>query len=144
MSRKKVVLDEGLDLGMKRSVLAVIVCTAISPAFAAGLDTSTSCTVAVQAFDSTKRAGEVLAGVPSSHEQEVGDYILSVMGQLDRKQTEAGKAGVWANFSEAGKRAIAASTVANCRQRPERTINQAAEAVYGSVRDIHIQLGIVK
>jgi hypothetical protein len=129
---------------MKRSVLAVIFCAVMSPAFAAALDTNTSCAVAVQAFDSTKRAGEVLAGVPSPREQEVGDYILGVMDQLDRKQTDAGKPGVWSSFSDAGKRAIAASTVANCRLHPERTINQAAEAVYGSVRDIHIQLGIVK
>jgi hypothetical protein len=129
---------------MKRTVLAAIVSATMSPAFAAGLDASTSCSVAVAAFDSTKRAGEVLAGVPSPREQEVGDYILGVMDQLDRKYTEAGKPGVWSNFSDAGKRAITASAVANCRLHPERTINQAAEAVYGSVRDIHIQLGIVK
>jgi hypothetical protein len=130
---------------MNRSLLALIVCATISPSFAAEqLDANTSCGVAVQAFASTKRAGEVLAGVPSQREQEVGDYILGVLDQLDRKQTESGKAGVWSSFSDAGKRAIAASTVANCRQHPERTINQAAEAVYGSVRDIHIQLGIVK
>ncbi len=129
---------------MKRSVLAAIVSASISPAFAATLDASTSCSIAVAAFDSTKRAGEVLAGVPSPKEQEIGDYILGVMEQLDRKYTDAGKPGVWSNFSDAGKRAIAASAVTNCRQHPERTINQAAEAVYGSVRDIHIELGIVK
>jgi hypothetical protein len=129
---------------MKRTVLAIIVCTAMSPARAAALDASTSCAEAVQAFASTKRAGEVLAGVPSPREQEVGDYILGVMDRLDRTYTDAGKPGVWSSFSDAGKRAIAASTVANCRLHPERTINQAAEAVYGSVRDIHIQLGIVK
>ena len=66
------------------------------------------------------------------------------LDRLDRTYTDAGKPGVWSSFSEAGKRAIAASAVANCRLHPERTINQAAEAVYGSVRDIHIQLGIVK
>ena len=129
---------------MKRSVLAIIACTAISPALAAALDANTPCAVALQAFNSPKRAGEVLAGVPSPQEQEVGDYILGVMDRLDRTYTDAGKPGVWSSFSDAGKRAIAASTVANCRLHPERTINQAAEAVYGSVRDIHIQLGIVK
>jgi hypothetical protein len=129
---------------MKRSVLVVIVCATISPSFAAELDANTPCSVAVQAFSSTKRAGEVLAGVPSPQEQQVGDYILGVMDRLDRTYTDADKPGVWSSFSDAGKRAIAASTVANCRIHPERTINQAAEAVYGSVRDIHIQLGIVK
>ena len=129
---------------MKRSVLVVIVCATISPSFAAELDANTPCSFAVQAFNSAKRAGEVLAGVPSPQEQEVGDYILGVMDRLDRTYTDAGKPGVWSSFSEAGKRAIAASAVANCRLHPERTINQAAEAVYGSVRDIHIQLGIVK
>jgi hypothetical protein len=129
---------------MKRSVLAIIVCAAMSSALAAALDANTSCAVAVQAFDSAKRAGEVLAGVPSPREQEVGDYIQGVMDRLDRTYTDAGKPGVWSSFSDAGKRAIAGSTVANCRLHPERTINQAAEAVYGSVRDIHIQLGIVK
>jgi hypothetical protein len=129
---------------MRRSVLAAIVSASISPSFAAALDANSSCSVAIAAFDSSKRAGEVLAGVPSPQEQDVGNYILGVMDQLDRKYTDAGKAGVWSNFSDAGKRAIAASAVANCREHPERTINQAAEAVYGSVRDIHIQLGIVK
>jgi hypothetical protein len=129
---------------MKRSVLAVIVSATISPSFAAELDANTPCSVAEQAFNSAKRAGEVLAGVPSPQEREVGDYILGVMDRLDRTYTDAGKPGVWSSFSDAGKRAIAASTVANCRLHPERTINQAAEAVYGSVRDIHIQLGIVK
>jgi hypothetical protein len=129
---------------MKQSALAVIVCATISPSLAAEPDANTPCSVAVQAFNSAKRAGEVLAGVPSPQEQEVGDYILGVMDRLDRTYTDAGKPGVWSSFSDAGKRAIAASTVANCRLHPERTINQAAEAVYGSVRDIHIQLGIVK
>ena len=64
---------------MKRSVLAIIACTAISPALAAALDANTPCAVALQAFNSPKRAGEVLAGVPSPQEQEVGDYILGVM-----------------------------------------------------------------
>ena len=49
-----------------------------------------------------------------------------------------------ATQSDAGKRAIAASAVANCRLHPSRTIREAADAVYRSVRDIHIQLGIVK
>ena len=129
---------------MKQSALAVIVCATISPSLAAEPDANTPCSVAVQASNSAKRAGEVLAGVPSPQEQEVGDYILGVMDRLDRTYTDAGKPGVWSSFSDAGKRAIAASTVANCRLHPERTINQAAEAVYGSVRDIHIQLGIVK
>jgi hypothetical protein len=129
---------------MKRSILAVILCAAVNPAAAAALDANTSCAVAVQAFNAPKRAGEVLAGVSSPQEQVVGDYILGVMDRLDRTYTDSGKSGVWSSFSDAGKRSIAASTVANCRQHPERTINQAAEAVYGSVRDIHIQLGIVK
>ena len=40
--------------------------------------------------------------------------------------------------------AIAGSAVANCRLHPRRTIFEAAEAVYRSVREIHIKLGIVK
>src|SRR6476660_9894867 len=114
---------------MKQSALAVIVCATISPSLAAEPDANTPCSGAMQAFNSSKRAGEVLAGVPSPQEQEVGDYILGVMDRLDRTYTDAGKPGVWSSFSDAGKRAIAASTVANCRLHPERTINQAAEAV---------------
>jgi hypothetical protein len=129
---------------MKQFVLTAIVVAIISPALAAPIDANTSCSVAIAAFASSKRAGEVLAGVPSPQEQEVGDYVLGVLEQLDRRYTEAGKPGVLSSFSDAGKRAIAASAVANCRQHPDRTINQAAEAVYGSVRDIHIELGIVK
>jgi len=52
--------------------------------------------------------------------------------------------GIWANFSDAGKHAIAGSAVANCRLHPRRTIFEAADAVYRSVREIHIKLGIVK
>jgi hypothetical protein len=46
--------------------------------------------------------------------------------------------------TDAGKHAIAGSAVANCRLHPRRTIQEAADAVYRTVRDIHIQLGIVK
>ena len=51
--------------------------------------------VAIQAFGSAKRAGQVLAGVPSQEELEVGNYILNVMDQLDRKRTDAGEQGIW-------------------------------------------------
>ena len=66
------------------------------------------------------------------------------MDQLDRQYMKDGKSGIWADFSDQGKHAIAASAVANCRLHPERTIHDAAEAVYRSVRDVHLQLGIVK
>ena len=49
--------------------------------------------VAIQAFGSAKRAGQVLAGVPSQEELEVGNYILNVMDQLDRKRTDARESG---------------------------------------------------
>ena len=82
--------------------------------------------------------------MPSQGELEVGNYILTVMDQLDRKRMDAGDQGIWANFSDAGKHAIAGSAVANCRLHPRRTIFEAADAVYRSVREIHIKLGIVK
>jgi hypothetical protein len=66
------------------------------------------------------------------------------MDQLDRQRTNAGEQGIWSNFSDAGKHAIAGSAVANCRLHPRRTIHEAADAVYRNVRDVHIQLGIVK
>jgi hypothetical protein len=69
---------------------------------------------------------------------------MGVLEQLDKKFMQDGKSGIWADFSDQGKHAIAASAVANCRLHPERTIHDAAEAVYGSVRDVHLQLGIVK
>ncbi len=129
---------------MERLVLAGILAAAISPSFADAIDASTPCSVAIQAFDSEKRAGEVLAGAPSPQVLEVGNYIMNVMEQLDHQNTDRGKPGIWSDFSDAGKRAIAASAVANCRLHPSRTIYEAADAVYRSVRDIHIQLGIVK
>jgi hypothetical protein len=129
---------------MKRSFLAIVVVATTAPALAEPIDASTPCSVAVQAFGSAKRAGEVLAGVPSQEELEVGNYILNVMDQLDRQRTDAGEHGIWSNFSDAGKHAIAGSAVANCRLHPSRTIFEAADAVYRSVRDIHIKLGIVK
>ncbi len=81
---------------------------------------------------------------PSPQVQEIGEYIMSVMEQLDGQYTKDGKSGIWADFSDQGKHAIAASAVANCRLHPERTIHDAAEAVYRSIRDVHLQLGIVK
>ena len=123
-------------------VLGCAVATAASLADTIGA--TTPCPVAIQAFDSEKRAGQVLAGAPSPHVQEVGDYIMGVIDQLDRQYMKDGKSGIWADFSDQAKRAIAASAVANCRLHPERTIHGAAEAVYRSVRDVHLQLGIVK
>jgi hypothetical protein len=66
------------------------------------------------------------------------------MDQLDRQRINAGEQGIWSNFSDAGKHAIVGSAVANCRLHPRQTIDEAADAVYRSVRDVHIQLGIVK
>jgi hypothetical protein len=128
----------------KRSFLAIIVVATTAPALGEPIDASTPCSVAIHAFGSAKRAGEILAGVPSQGELEVGNYILTVMDQLDRKRMDAGDQGIWANFSDAGKHAIAGSAVANCRLHPRRTIFDAADAVYRSVREIHIKLGIVK
>jgi hypothetical protein len=129
---------------MKRSFLAIIIAVTTAPAFAEPIDASTPCSVAIHAFGSAKRAGEVLAGVPPREELEVGNYILTVMDQLDRKRTDAGDQGIWSNFSDSWKHAIAGSAEANCRLHPRRTIFEAADAVYRSVREIHIKLGIVK
>ena len=129
---------------MKRSFLAILIAVTTAPAFGEPIDASTPCSVAIHAFGSAKRAGEVLAGVPSQGELEVGNYILNVMDQLDRKRMDAGDQGIWLNFSDSGKHAIAGSAVANCRLHPRRTIFDAADAVYRSVREIHIKLGIVK
>ena len=54
---------------------------------------TTSCSVAIQAFGSDKRAGEVLAGAPFQEVLEVGNYILNIMDQLDRQGTNAGEQG---------------------------------------------------
>ena len=83
---------------MKRSYLAIIIAAATAPALAEPIDASTPCSVAIQAFGSAKRAGQVLAGVPSQEELEVGNYILNVMDQLDRKRTDAGEQGIWSKF----------------------------------------------
>jgi hypothetical protein len=117
---------------------------AVPRSFADTIDRTTSCAIAIQAFDSEKRAGQVLAGAPSPHVEEVGDYIMGVIEQLDKQFMQDGKSGIWADFSDQGKHAIAASAVANCRLHPERTIHDAAQAVYSSIRDVHLQLGIVK
>src|SRR6516164_10559718 len=98
---------------MKRSLLAIIVVANTAPALGEPIDASTSCSVAIQAFGSAKRAGEVLAGVPSQGELEVGNYIFTVMDQLDRKRVDAGDQGIWANFSDAGKHASCNRAVAN-------------------------------
>ena len=72
---------------MKRSLLAVIIA---APALAEPIDATTPCSVAIQAFGSDKRAGEVLAGAPSQEVLEVGNYILNIMDQLDRQRLDAG------------------------------------------------------
>jgi hypothetical protein len=66
-------------------LLAALMAATISPSLADAIDASTPCSIAIQAFDSEKRAGEVLAGAPSPHVREVGDYILTVIEQLDRQ-----------------------------------------------------------
>jgi hypothetical protein len=129
---------------MKRSLLAVIIAATAAPALAEPIDATTPCSVAIQAFSSDKRAGEVLAGAPSQEVLEVGNYILNIMDQLDRQRLNAGEQGIWSNFSDAGKHAIVGSAVANCHLHPRQTIDEAADAVYLSVRDVNIQLGIVK
>jgi hypothetical protein len=88
---------------MKRSILAVIIAATAAPALAEPIDATTPCSVAIQAFGSPKRAGEVLAGAPSQEVLEVGNYILNIMDQLDRQRTNAGEQGIWSNFSDAGK-----------------------------------------
>jgi hypothetical protein len=129
---------------MNRFLLAGIFVATISSSYAESIDASSQCSVATQAFDSGKRAGEVLAGVSSPAVLEIGNYIMHVMDQIDRRYIESGNPGIWSDFSDAGKHAIAASAVANCRLHPSRTIYDAAGFVYRSVRVIHIQLGIVK
>ena len=113
-------------------VVAGTFAVATTASLADTIDVTTPCPAAVQAFDSEKRAGQVLAGAPSAHVQEVGDYIMGVIAQLDGQYQymKDGKSGIWADFSDQGKHAIAASAVANCRLHPERTIHDAAEAVY--------------
>ena len=85
---------------LKQALLAVTVAATISPSLAGAIDAGTPCAVAVQAFDSDKHAGQVLAGAPSQQVLEVS--------------------------------------------HPDRTIYQAADSVYRSLRDIHTQLGIIK
>jgi hypothetical protein len=136
---------------LKRALLAASVVATISPSLADAIDASTPCSVAVQAFDSDRRADEVFAGAPSQQVLEVGNYILKVMNyimkvmaDLDRQYTDGGKPGIWPNLSDEGKHATAVSAVANCRLHPDRTIYEAAAFIYRSVRDIHTQLGIIK
>jgi hypothetical protein len=124
----------------KLVVFACVFAAASTAPCAEVIDATTPCPVAIQAFGSEKRAGQVLAGAPSPQVLEVGNYIMSVMEQLDSHYMKDGKSGIWADFSDQGKHAVAA----NCRLHPERTIHDAAQAVYRSIREVHLQLGIVK
>jgi hypothetical protein len=147
MTRREFVGGFGAEVKFFAAVLVLltgIFAITATASFGDTIDATTPCSVAIQAFDSEKRAGQVLAGALSPHVQEVGDYIMGVIEQLDGQYMKDGKSGIWADFSDQGKHAIAASAVANCRLHPERTIHGAAEAVYRSVRDVHLQLGIVK
>ena len=84
---------------MKRSLLAVIIAATAAPTLAEPIDATTPCSVAIHAFGSAKRAGEVLVGAPSQEVLEVGNYILNIMDQLDRQRINAGEQGIWSNFS---------------------------------------------
>jgi hypothetical protein len=125
-------------------VTAVAVVVATASCFAEPVDSHTSCSVAIRAFDSGKRAGQVLAGAPSPEVLEVGNYIMNVMEQLDRGHTDKGEPGIWSNLSDAERHSVVGSAVANCRFHPRRTIYTAAGFVYREVRYIQIQLGIAK
>jgi hypothetical protein len=120
---------------------AISTAIAIAPCFAEPLNSRTSCSVAVRAFNSAKRPGQVLAGAPSPEVLEVGNYILNIMEELDRQHTDTGGPGVWSNLSDAARHAIAASAVGPCRLHPHLTINRAADAVYNSVHDMQLLLG---
>ena len=120
---------------------AISTVIAIAPCFAEPLNSRTSCSVAVRAFNSAKRPGQVLAGAPSPEVLEVGNYILNIMEELDRQHTDTGGPEVWLNLSDAARHAIAASAVGHCRLHPHLTINRAADAVYNSVRDMQLLLG---
>src|SRR5215475_7966003 len=116
---------------IRRTLLAAIsTAAALAPCFAERLDSRTPCSVAVKAFNSAKRPGQVLAGAPSPEVVEVGNYILSIMEGLDRQHTDIGEPGAWSNLSDAARHAIAASAVGHCRLYPRLTINRAADAVY--------------
>jgi hypothetical protein len=103
---------------IRRTLLAAIsTAVAIAPCFAGPLDSRTPCTVAVKAFNSAKRPGQVLAGAPSPEVLEVGNYILSVMEGLDRQHTDIGEPGVWSNLSDAARQRRPCSP--NTQQRPQ-------------------------
>jgi hypothetical protein len=56
-------------------VLAGIFAVTITACFADTFDATTPCSVAIQAFNSEKRAGQVLAGAPSPH-------VLALLWQI--------------------------------------------------------------
>ena len=126
------------------AIVLVAVVVATASCFAEPVDSHTSCSVAIRAFDSGKRAGQVLAGAPSPEVLEVGNYIMNVMEQLDRGHTDKGDPGIWSNLSDAERHSVVGSAVANCRFHPRRTIYTAAGFVYREVRYIQIQLGVAK
>jgi hypothetical protein len=76
------------------TVVTSIFAVPMTRSFADTIDATTSCSFAIQAFDSEKRAGQVLAGAPSPHVQEVGDYIMGVMQELDSQYVKNGKSGI--------------------------------------------------
>src|SRR5215470_1323445 len=77
---------------IRRTLLAAIsTAAALAPCFAEPLDSRTPCSIAVKAFNSAKRPGQVLAGAPSPEVVEVGNYILSIMEGLDRQHTDIGE-----------------------------------------------------
>ena len=111
--------------------------------FADTIDARTSCSVAIQAFDSEKRAGQVLAGAPSPHVQEVGDYIMSVMEQLDGQYMKDGKSGIWGYFSTRQ----ACHRGERCSQLSASSRPDDPRCYRGGVSQcprVHLQLGIVK
>src|SRR6478609_11083480 len=108
MTRREFVGGFGAEVKFFAAVLVLLtgICAITATAsFGDTIDATTPCSVAIQAFDSEKRAGQVLAGASSPHVEEVGNYVMGVLEQLDKKFMQDGKSGISADFSDQGKHA---------------------------------------
>lgn len=91
---------------------------------AAGINETTSCAVAIKAFENEDRDGII----------EAGTTIKNVMQSLDDIHTNNGEAGVLAPLSDKGMSSIIALALVDCQSNPRKKLRDAASKAYMELR----------
>jgi hypothetical protein len=113
-----------------RNVLAfalVIALTAHAKSQAVILDEQTTCSAAIDAFDSPDK----------DKMRAVGTYIEGVFAKLDQRYRESGEPGILVGLNDREAGMLMSVAVGLCRQRQNQTILDAASRAYRTMRGMH-------